>query len=325
MTMHAIRVHEHGGPEVLEFEELPTPDPGPGEVLVRIDVSGVNFLDIRQRTGDFKIAVPFTAGTEGAGVVEDVGPGCHGVEAGQRVVWMLQQGSYATHAILPCDAVVPVPDDIELSMAGAVLLQGLTAHALATSAFALQPGHTCLIHAVAGGVGGLLTQIAKRRGARVVGTVSKPEKVAAALAVGVDDVIVSTEENFADAARRLTDGRGVDVVYDSVGRDTFDGSLRALGPLGYLIVFGQSSGPLPLFDVHRLGDDGGRYLTRAAVLQHVRDRDELLRRSGELFQWIRRGELVVRIQQTYPLAAARDAQAAMVARQTTGKLLLQIS
>lgn len=324
--MEAIRVHEHGGPEVLRLEELPQPTPGPREAVVRVDASGVNYLDTRQRSGDSKRGeLPITLGFEGAGTVETVGPDTTEVAVGDRVTWQMVQGSYATHALVPVDELVPVPDGISTSVAAALILQGLTAHCLGRSAFVVQPGHTCLVQSAAGGVGHLLTQIAKRHGARVIGTVSQRAKADLAHAAGADDVIVYTEEDCPMAVRRLTDGRGVDVAYDSVGLDTFGGSLAALRPGGYLIEFGQSSGPVPPVDPHELQHGGGRFLTRFTLRQHLTDRHQLLTRSADLFDWVADGTLNVHVGGTYPLAKAALAHAAISNRRSEGKLLLEIA
>jgi NADPH2:quinone reductase len=322
--MKVVRVHEHGGPEVLEVEELPTPAPGSGEALVRVGTSGVNFFDIRQRTGDFKVdALPISLGMEGAGVVEALGPESDEVQIGDRVAWHWHQGSYASHAVVPVDELVPLPASIGTRVAASIMLQGLTAHALACSAYAVQPGETCLVHAAAGGLGGLLTQIAKIRGARVIGTVSQRAKVPEARKVGVDEVIVYTDEDLAEAARSLTGGRGVDVVYDGVGKETFFGGLEALKPRGYMILFGQASGAVPPIDTHLLQHHGGRYLTRAAFGQDITDRSGLLTRSNEIFEWIDAGKLNVRIAETYKLDDAAKAHEALSSRTVSGKLLLE--
>jgi NADPH:quinone reductase len=321
--MKVARVHEHGGPEVIEVEELPTPTPGAREALVRVDAAGVNFFDIRQRTGDFKVDVlPVSLGMEGAGVVETLGPDSNELRVGDRVAWHWHQGSYATQALVPVDELVPVPESISTQVAASVMLQGLTAHALACSAYAAQPGETCLVHAAAGGLGGLLTQIVKIRGARVIGTVSNRARVEEARGVGADDVLVYSDGEVAEAVRSLTEGRGVDVVYDGVGKDTFFAGLDALKPRGYMILFGQSSGAVPPIDTHLLQHGGGRFLTRAAFSQYVPDRASLLSRSGEIFQWIDAGTLKVRIADTYALDHAGKAHEALSSRTASGKLLL---
>lgn len=325
--MEAIRVHEHGGPEVLQLETLPTPTPGPGQALVQVTASGVNFYDVRQRTGDKPCTLPITLGNEGAGVVEALGPdtAVPGVEPGVRVAWQMQQGSYATHALVPAEALVPLPDVIENQVAAAVMLQGLTAHSFACSAYPVKSGETCLVHSAAGGLGSLLTQIATARGARVIGTVSSTDKVEVARKAGASDVIVRGEQDFPEAVRELTDGRGVDVVYDGIGKDTFEGSLAALRPLGYLILFGQSSGAVPPFHTHDLSHGGGRFLTQASVLQYVTNREQLLARSTELFDWITGGDVKVRVAHTYPLADVAAAHEALGSGRTTGKLLLAVA
>jgi NADPH:quinone reductase len=320
--MRAVRVHEFGGPEVLRIDELPVPEPGPGEVRVRIEASGVNFIDIYFRSGQYKGALPLTLGQEAAGVVEAVGPGVSGVEVGNRVAYASVQGSYAEQQIVPAERLVPVPEGVSSEQACAVLLQGLTAHYLAFSTYALRPGDTALVHAAAGGVGLLLVQIARRRGARVIGTVSTEAKAQLTREAGADDVILYTEEDFAAATRRLTGGRGVDVVYDSVGKTTFDQSLTCLRPRGVLALFGQSSGAVPPLDPQRLNAGGSLFLTRPTLGHHIATRDELLWRTNDLFGWMARGELSVRVDRSFPLAEAGAAQEALAGRGTSGKLLL---
>jgi NADPH:quinone reductase len=320
--MRAVRVHEFGGPEVLRIDELPVPEPGPGEVRVRIEASGVNFIDIYFRSGQYKGALPLTLGQEAAGVVEAVGPGVSGVEVGNRVAYASVQGSYAEQQVVPAERLVPVPEGVSSEQACAVLLQGLTAHYLAFSTYALRPGDTALVHAAAGGVGLLLVQIARRRGARVIGTVSTEAKAQLTREAGADDVILYTEEDFAAATRRLTGGRGVDVVYDSVGKTTFDQSLTCLRPRGVLALFGQSSGAVPPLDPQRLNAGGSLFLTRPTLGHHIATRDELLWRTNDLFGWMARGELSVRVDRSFPLAEAGAAQEALAGRGTSGKLLL---
>lgn len=320
--MKAIRIHEFGGVDVLRYEELPEPEPGPGEARVRLEAAGVNFIDIYHRTGQYKGALPLTLGQEGAGVVEAVGPGVTGVRPGDRVAFASVQGAYAEQALVPADRLVPVPDDVDTRDACAVMLQGLTAHYLAYSSYALRPGDTALVHAAAGGLGLLLVQIARRRGARVIGTVSTEEKAQLAREAGADEVIRYTEEDFVEATRRITGGRGVDVVYDSVGKTTFDGSLACLRPRGVLVLCGQSSGAVPPLDPQRLNAGGSLFLTRPTLAHHIATRDELLMRAGDLFRWMRRGELRVRIDRTFPLEQAGAAHQALESRATQGKLLL---
>ncbi len=320
--MKAIRVHEFGGPEVLRFEEVATPEPGPGEARVRVEAAGVNFIDIYHRTGLYQNPLPLGPGQEAAGVVEAVGPDAGDVRVGDRVAWKDQFGSYATHAVVPAAKLVPVPDGVSGRDAAAIMLQGMTAHYLTHSTYPLGQGDTCLVHAAAGGVGLLLCQIAKRRGARVVATASTEEKARLAREAGADETVIYTREDFVAAARRATGGEGVDVVYDGVGRDTFAGSLDALRPRGYLALFGQASGPVPPFDPQILNAKGALFLTRPSLGYYTRTREELLARARDLFGWLGDGTLRLRIGQTYPLADAARAHEDLAGRKTTGKLLL---
>lgn len=322
--MKAIRVHEYGGPEVMRLETVPDPVPGPGEALVRLTAAGVNFIDVRKRVGNYPFDLPGTLGEEGAGTVEALGPGADGPRVGQRVAWMMENGSYATSAVVPARALVPLPDEIDDRTAAAVMLQGLTAHSLARSAYRISAGETALVHAAAGGLGGLLTQMIVARGARVIGTVSTKAKVDRAREAGAAEVIVHEQESFPTAVRRLTGGRGVDVVYDSIGKDTFEGSLEALRPQGYLILFGKSSGAIPPVNLHMLSSAGGRFVTFATIGQHVNDRAQLLARTGELFDWIRAGALTPHVS-GYPLAEAARTHELLGSRRTTGKLVLEIA
>jgi NADPH2:quinone reductase len=318
--MLAIFAHETGGPEVLRLEEVPTPRPGPGELLVRVEAAGVNFIDIYHRTGLYAQPLPLRVGREGAGVVEAVGADVADVTVGARVAWMDAAGSYATHAIVPAARAVPVPADIDTRIAAAVMLQGLTAHYLARDTHPLSPGEVCVVHAAAGGVGLLLTQIAKRAGAHVVATVSSDEKAQLARAAGADEVV--GYEAFVDAAKRPTAGLGARVVYDSVGKATFDASLAALAPRGLMVLFGASSGPVPPFDLQRLNSGGSLFITRPTLVHYTATRAELCARAADVFAWIEAGTLSVRIGATYPLAQAAEAQRALGARATTGKVLL---
>jgi NADPH:quinone reductase len=320
--MRAIMVHEFGGPEVMRFEEVATPEPGPGEARVALEAAGVNFIDIYHRTGLYKNALPLGLGQEGAGTVEAVGPGVREVAVGDRVAWKDQFGSYATHAIVPVAKLVPVPEGVSGRDAAAAMLQGMTAHYLTHSTYALKEGDSCLVHAAAGGVGLLLCQMAKLRGARVIGTVSSEEKAALAREAGADEVVNYTQEDFAEAAKRFGGGRGLDVVYDGVGKDTFDKSLTTLRPRGYMVLFGQSSGPVPPFDPQTLNARGSLFLTRPSLGFYTLDRDELMWRARDLFGWIAEGKLKLRIGKTYPLAEAAQAHRDLNGRATTGKLLL---
>jgi NADPH2:quinone reductase len=322
--MKAIRVHAVGGPEVLVLEETPSPTPGPKEALVRLSAAGVNFIDIYHRIGLYPLPLPFTPGNEGAGVVEAVGPDVTEVRPGDRVAYAMATGSYAEIAVVPVFRLVPIPDTVSFEAAAAAMLQGMTAHYLAHSTFPLAPGHQALVHAAAGGVGLLLVQMAKKRGARVLGTVSTEAKAEAARRAGADVVIRYTEEDFEAVARRETDGRGLDVVYDSVGKTTFDKSLRSLRPRGLLALFGQSSGPVPPFDPGELAKRGSLFLTRPTLAHYTLDRAELLARAGDVLSWMEKGELEVAIDRTLPLAQAADAHRLLESRQTSGKLVLTI-
>jgi len=320
--MKAIRVHTPGGPEALVFEETPAPVPGPGEALVRLSAVGVNFIDIYHRTGLYPLPLPFTPGNEGAGVVESVGPDVTEVRPGDRVAYAMATGSYAELAVVPAWRLVPVPARVSFEAAAAAMLQGMTAHYLAHSTFPLTAGHQALVHAAAGGVGLLLVQMAKKRGARVLATVSTEAKAEAARRAGADVVIRYTEEDFEAVARRETDGRGLDVVYDSVGKTTFDKSLRSLRPRGLLALFGQSSGPVPPFDPGELAKRGSLFLTRPSLAHYNLDRAELLSRAGDVLSWMESGELQVKIDRTLPLAQAAEAHRLLESRQTSGKLVL---
>lgn len=320
--MRAIRVHEYGEPEVMRYEELPLPEPGENEARVRLVAAGLNFIDIYQRSGQYRTPLPLTLGLEAAGVIDAVGPGVTDLKPGDRVAYAMQQGAYAQFAVVPAWKLVPVPDAIELTIAAATMLQGMTAHYLACSTFPLQPGQTALVLAAAGGVGLLLTQIAKRRGARVIGAVSTAAKAELARGAGADEVILYTEADLEAEVKRLTDGRGVDVVYDSVGRATFEKSLNCLRPRGLLALYGQSSGAVPPFDPQVLNAKGSLFLTRPSLGHYVATRSELLERANDLFAWIAAGELEVRIDRTFPLVEAAAAHRALASRQTTGKILL---
>jgi NADPH2:quinone reductase len=320
--MKAIRVHQYGGPETLAMEELPVPKPGKGEALVRLEAIGVNFIDVYQRMGLYRSALPFTPGNEGAGVVEDTGPGSGEVSAGDRVAYAGTLGSYAEVAIVPAWRLVKLPAGIDAGTAAAAMLQGMTAHYLTHSTYPLKPGEACLVHAAAGGVGLLLAQMARRRGARVIGTVSTKEKAELARAFGADEVILYDEQDFDLEVSRLTDGKGVHVVYDSVGRTTFEKSLNCLAPRGYLVLYGQSSGPVPPFDPQILNTKGGLFLTRPSLGQYTATREELLWRANDVLGWAASGELKIRIGARFPLSEAAEAHRQLSGRRTTGKVLL---
>jgi NADPH2:quinone reductase len=320
--MRAIRVHEFGGPEVLKLDDLPLPEPGPAQVRVKIEAAGVNFIDIYHRSGAYKGSLPLTLGQEAAGLVDAVGAGVKELKRGDRVVYASVQGSYADSALVPADRLVPIPSEIETNEACASFLQGLTAHYLTYSTFPLQPGQTALVHAAAGGLGQLLVQMAKRIGARVFGTVSTEAKAAVARAAGADEVILYTQVDFEAEVKRLTDGQGVDVVYDSVGKTTFDKGLNCLRRRGMLVLCGQSSGAVPPLDPQTINAKGSLYLTRPTLAHYTADRAELLWRADDLLGWLAAGELKVRIDKTYPLSEAAAAQTYLASRGSSGKVLL---
>ena len=320
--MRAIRVHQYGGPEAMRLEDLPTPAPGAGQVLVRIEAAGVNFIDVYQRTGLYKGALPVPLGLEAAGVVEAVGAGATGVKVGDRVAWTSVPGSYATHNLVPADRLVPLPAGVDARTGAAAMLQGMTAHYLSHSTYPLKPGDTCLVHAAAGGVGLLLCQMAKRAGARVIGTVSTEDKAQLAREAGAAEVILYTRQDFEAEVTRITGGKGVQVVYDSVAKDTFDKGLSCLAPRGYMVLYGQSSGPIGPFDPQILSAKGSLFLTRPTLVHHILTREELLKRAGEVLGWIQKGQLKLRIGATFPLADAAEAHRQLEGRQTTGKVLL---
>ena len=320
--MKAIRASRTGGPEVMELVDQPTPRPGPGEALVRVEAAGVNFIDINHRTGAYARDLPFGLGEEGAGVIEAVGAQTTGLSAGQRVAWASVSGSYATHVLARAERLVSVPDGVSTRQAAAAMLQGLTADYLSQSTHRLAAGQTCLVHAAAGGVGLLLVQMAKRAGARVFGTTSTDDKATRARAAGADEVIVYAREPFDAAVRARTGGRGVDVVYDGVGAETFELSLMSLRPRGMLVLFGQASGRVPPLDLQALAARGSLFVTRPTLRDYVATRAELVERADRVLGAIGRGELVVRIHAEYPMSRAADAHRDLVSRTTSGKLLL---
>jgi NADPH2:quinone reductase len=318
----AVRVHTYGGPDVLRYEDTDIPRPGPGEALVTVAASGVNYLDVQYRTGRHKTPTPFVIGSEAAGVVADLGPGVTEVKVSDRVVYAMTLGSYAEYAVVPAWKLVGLPSRIDLQTGAAVMLQGLTAHYLTHSTYPLRRGETVLVHAAAGGVGQAITQVAHLRGARVIATVGNETKAAIAAEAGADEVIIYTRQDFEAEVKRLTGGRGVDVVYDSVGRDTFEKSLNCLRPRGYLALFGFSSGQVPPFDPATLGVKGSLFLTRPGLNQYMATREELVQRANDVFTWLASGALRVRIDRTFPFAEARRAHEDLEGRRTAGKMIL---
>jgi NADPH2:quinone reductase len=320
--MKAIQVHQKGGPEVLQYEDVPMPAPGEGQVLIRIKAAGVNFVDIYHRTGLYDLPLPFIPGLEAAGVVEAVGPGVTVFKTGDQVAYSSISRSYAEYVVAPQDKIVPVPAQVDLISAAAVMLQGMTAHYLVHSTYPVKSGETILVHAAAGGVGLLLTQMAKRLGATVIGTVSTEEKAELARQAGADHVILYTQSDFEAETKRLTNGQGVSVVYDSVGQATFDKGLNLLRPRGYMVLFGQSSGRVAPVDLNILNTKGSLYVSRPSLGHYLLTREELLWRSGDLFKWLAAGELSLRIERELPLSEAAEAHRLLGSRKTAGKLLL---
>jgi NADPH2:quinone reductase len=320
--VRAIRMERTGGPEVLDVVDVEESEPGQGELLVEVAAAGVNYIDTYQRSGIYPVPLPYTPGLEGAGRVTAVGPGVTEFSVGDRVAWQGSPGAYAERAVVPADVAVRVPEAVSDETAAAVMLQGITAHYLTSSTHAVREGETVLVHAAAGGVGLLLIQLAKARGARVIGTVSTPEKEALARETGADEVIRYTEQDFVEAVRELTDGEGVDVVYDGVGASTYEGSLTCLRPRGLLALFGAASGPVPPIDPQRLNRGGSLFLTRPTSGDYTRTRQELEWRVGELFDGLAKGTLTVRVGGRYALSDVRAAHEDLQGRRTTGKLLL---
>ncbi|MGH9372484.1 MAG: quinone oxidoreductase family protein [Vicinamibacterales bacterium] len=320
--MKQVQVHKPGGPEQMTLAEVPTPRPGPHQALVRVAASGVNFVDIYFRTGLYKADSPITLGSEAAGTVEAVGSGVTDIGPGDRVAYAMVRGSYAEYAVVPVAQLVTIPEGVDFLSAAAAMLQGMTAHYLTHSTVPLQRGETCLVHAAAGGAGRLIAQMAKARGARVFGTVSTEEKATAAREAGVDEAIIYTATDFEAEVKRLTDGRGVQVVYDSVGKTTFDKSLACLRPRGTLVLFGQSSGSVPPIDLQILNTRGSVYVTRPSLAHYILTREELLWRAGDVLNGVASGTLRLRVDRTYPLADAAAAHRDLESRKTIGKLLV---
>jgi NADPH:quinone reductase len=320
--MKAVRVEQFGGLEALKLEDIPVPDPQEGEARVKIEVIGVNFLDIYQRIGRYQGSVPFTLGQEAAGIVDVVGPNVKDVKPGDRVAYASVQGSYAEFAVVPAWRLVPIPSGVDASQAVAAMVQGMTAHYLTFSTYPLKEGETALVHAAGGGTGQLLVQVAKRRGARVIGTVSTDEKAMLAREAGADEVILYTQADFEAEVKRLTNNAGVDVVYDSVGKDTFDKSLNCLKRRGMMVLYGASSGAVSPIDPQILNAKGSLYLTRPYIGHYIADHAELLGRANDVFNWISAGELKVRIDKTFSLAEVAEAHRYLEGRESKGKILL---
>src|SRR5499433_642862 len=320
--MKAIVVDNTGGPQVLVYKEVETPKPRAGEALVKIAAIGLNYIDVYHRNGLYKLPTPFIPGSEAAGTVEKLGEGVAEVATGDRVAYAMAPGAYAEYAAVPAAKLVKIPDGVDFTAAAAAMLQGMTAHYLTTSTYNLKSGDGALVHAAAGGVGLLLVQMARRIGARVFGTVSTEEKARLAREAGADHVILYTKEDFESEIKRLTDGRGLQVVYDSVGKDTFLKSLRVLAPRGMLALFGQSSGPVPSFDPGLLAQGGSLFLTRPSLAHYTLTREELMWRATDVLNWIRTGELKISIHGTFPLRDAAEAHRQLEGRKTTGKVLL---
>ena len=322
--MKVIQVRTPGGAERMEVAEVPVPVAGKGQALVRVAASGVNFIDVYFRTALYKADLPIRLGSEAAGTVEAIGPDVTEVATGDCVAYAMARGSYAEYTVVPAAQLVKIPDDVDFVSAAAAMLQGMTAHYLTRSTYPLKKGDTCLVHAAAGGAGGLIVQMARAAGARVFGTVSNAEKARVAREAGADETILYTEQDFESEVKRLTGGRGVDVVYDSVGKTTFDKSLNCLRPRGMLALFGQSSGSVPPFDPATLNGKGSLYLTRPSLQHYLQTREELLWRAGDVLESVRSGTLKLSIHRTYPLAEARAAHEELEGRRSTGKIVLTI-
>lgn len=322
--MKSARVHSPGGADAFSLDTVPLPVPDKGQALVRVGYAGVNFIDVYKRSGQYAVHLPSALGEEGSGVVEAVGADVTELNAGDRVAWASHLGSYAEYAVIPAAKLVPVPEGVELRDAAAVMLQGLTAHYLAYSTFPLSRDDRCLIHASAGGVGLLLVQMAKRLGAFVIGTAGSAEKAQLARDAGADEVILYRETEFAGEVKRMTEGSGVNVVYDSVGQSTFLAGLSVLAPRGTMVLFGQSSGAVAPFDPQLLNKFGSLFLTRPKLGDYTATRSELLRRSRDLFDWLVAGQLRVRVDSEYPLGSVGDAHSALEGRRTTGKVLIRV-
>jgi NADPH2:quinone reductase len=320
--MKAVRVHTPGGPEALKFEDVSEPTPKPGEAVVKVDAAGLNYIDVYQRSGLYKLDMPLTLGLEAGGTVTAIGQGVTEVKVGDKVAYTGVPGAYAQYAAVPAARLVVLPQGVSTKQGAAAMLQGMTAHYLACTTYPLKNGDTCLVHAAAGGVGLLLCQMAKMRGARVIGTVSTDEKAKLAREAGATDVILYTTQDFEVEVKRITGGKGLQVVYDSVGKTTFDKGFNVLAPRGMMILYGQSSGPVAPFDAGILGAKGSLFLTRPSLFAYTATREELLQRAGDVLGWIRDGKLKLRMEFEFPLKDVAEAHRALESRKTTGKVLL---
>jgi NADPH2:quinone reductase len=320
--MKAIRVHAPGAADVMKFEDVPEPQPKAGEAVVKVDAAGLNYIDVYQRSGLYKLDMPLTLGLEAGGTVTAAGAGVTDVKVGDKVAYTGVAGAYAQYATVPAARLVVLPQGVSTKQGAAIMLQGMTAHYLACSTYPLRKGDACLVHAAAGGVGLILCQIARLRGARVIGTVSTEEKAKLAREAGADETILYTKQDFAAEVKRITGGKGLQVVYDSVGKDTWEGSLNCLAPRGLIALYGQSSGPIGQIDPQILNTKGSLFLTRPSLNAYIATREELQQRAGELFGWIREGKLKLRMEFEFPLKDAAEAHKALEGRKTTGKVLL---
>lgn len=320
--MKAVRVHAAGGPEALKYEDVAEPTPKGGEAVVKVDAAGLNYIDVYQRSGLYKLDMPLTLGLEAGGTVTAVGAGVTEVKVGDKVAYTGVPGAYAQYAAVPAAKLVVLPQGVSTRQGAAAMLQGMTAHYLACTTYPLQKGDTCLVHAAAGGVGLLLCQIAKMRGARVIGTVSTDDKAKLAREAGADDVILYTKQDFEAEVKRITGGKGLQVVYDSVGKTTFDKGFNVLAPRGMMVLYGQSSGPVGSFDAGILGAKGSLFLTRPSLFAYTATREELVQRAGDVLGWIRDGKLRLRMEFEFPLKDVAEAHRALEGRKTTGKVLL---
>jgi len=320
--MKAVRIHTPGGPEALRYEDVPDPTPKPGHAVVKVDAAGLNYIDVYYRSGLYKAELPITLGMEAGGTVTAVGPNVAQVKVGDKVAYTGVPGSYAEYALVPADRLVVLPAGVSTKHGAAAMLQGMTAHYLACSTWPLGSGEACLVHAAAGGVGLLLCQIAKMRGARVIGTVSTEDKAKLAREAGADEMILYSRQDFVEEVKRLTGGKGLHVVYDSVGKDTFERGFACLSPRGMMVLYGQSSGPVGPFDVGKLGAGGSLFLTRPSLVAYTATRAELEQRAGDVLGWVRDGKLTMRMEFEFALKDAAEAHRALEGRRTTGKVLL---